>query len=59
MDLISLDNKLALFGGIVGVIAIAYMAWMAYWARQKQKDLVDLKITNARIEGLLIGGRRR
>ena len=59
MNLLDLNGTLALFGGITGLAFITYMALMVFFARQKDRHVQELQVTLARIEGLLLGRRKR
>lgn len=58
MNLADLNGNLAVFGGLTGVLVIAYMVWMGYWTRQKDLHVQQLQVTLARVEGMLIGWRK-
>lgn len=46
-------------GGVLGLAWLVYMGLMLYFHRRRDKELHELRIAVARIEGLLLGGRRR
>lgn len=59
MDLSTLNGQLAIVGGVSGLAILVYLSLMVYFARQKDKHIQELQIQLARIEGLLLGGKRR
>lgn len=45
-------------GGISGAAMLAYMVWMGYYARKKDRDVQELRRDLAEIRGLLLGRKR-
>jgi hypothetical protein len=57
--LTELNGQLAILGGISGAAVLLYFSLMIYYAREKDRHVTELKIELARIEGLLLGRRKR
>ena len=49
----------ALFGGLTGLAAIVYAGLMVHFARKKDRDIRELAVALARVEGMLLGGKKR
>lgn len=62
MDFAELNGLTAIFGGLTGILAIIYAIVMIHYARKKDRDLRDIAIRQAKIEGMLLafttGGRK-
>lgn len=55
---IDINSLLTAIGGLGGALFLAYMFWMAWYTRKRARDMEELRRDLARIEGLLLGGRR-